>query len=274
MFLFLLSIVAAANNVGLVSVSSQKLEQLRRDFQKVCDRKRAAERQAEQAEGELLDAFSAEISNLQQELERERQLRVTAEQQINYERELRRTAEQHLEREQDLRLTAEQQINEEREIRRTAEQQLEREQQLRATAEQQINDERELRRTAEQHLEREQDLRLTAEQQINEERELRRTAEQQLEREQQMRATAEQQISDERELRRRAEQQLGELQTSLDVAQNERRNIEQHLQQVKYLYLNFLTYTLKNVFNLLPIAFRSKSPIALAVFFLFFSFKL
>ena len=218
MFLFLLSIVAAANNVGSVSVSSQKLEQLRRDFQKVCDRKRAAERQAEQAEGELLDAFSTEISNLQQELEREKQLRVTAEQQINYERELRRTAEQHLEREQDLRLTAEQQINEERELRRTAEQQLEREQQLRATAEQQINDER--------------------------------------------------------ELRRRAEQQLGELQTSLDVAQNERRNIEQHLQQVKYLYLNFLTYTLKNVFNLLPIAFRSKSPIALAVFFLFFSFKL
>ena len=94
--MFLLSLFATANNVGSVSVSCRELEQLRRDRQRECEENRtserarqAAERQAEQARRELQDSrdvFATEISSLQQQLERERQLRITAEQQINDER--------------------------------------------------------------------------------------------------------------------------------------------------------------------------------------------
>ena len=114
--MYLLSLFAAANNVGLTSVSSRELEQLRSDLKRERDEKQtserarqAAERQAEQNRRELhnsRDAFATEISNLQQQLQRERQLRVTAEQQINAERELRRTAEQQLERGQQVRVAA------------------------------------------------------------------------------------------------------------------------------------------------------------------------
>ena len=110
MFVSIPFFFATAKFVGSVSISIRELGQLRRDLlnereeNKKSERARqAAEQQAEQAERELRDsrdAFATELRNLQQQLEKERQLRMKAEQQISIERELRRTAEQQPERKQ------------------------------------------------------------------------------------------------------------------------------------------------------------------------------